>query len=41
MGIVPARFHVPMSAPTASRMNTAPSAVEMPPIIASRMEAVV
>src|SRR5207244_4342935 len=37
--MVPDRFQAPIRAPTASRMNTAPSADVTPPITASRTEA--
>jgi hypothetical protein len=37
--MVPAMFHVPISAPTASRMKTALIAVVTPPIAASAIAA--
>ena len=39
VGIVPAMFHVPIRAPTASRMKIAPIAVLTPPTAASATEA--
>src|SRR6516164_1706232 len=41
VGIVPARFHVPISAPTASRMKIAPMAEATPPTAASSIAAAV
>ena len=41
MGMVPAMFHVPISAPTARRMKIAPIAEVTPPIAASRSLAAV
>jgi hypothetical protein len=40
-GMVPAMFHVPIRAPTASRMKIAPIAVVTPPTAASATEATV
>ncbi len=41
VGMVPAMFHVPISAPTARRMKIAPMAEDTPPTAASRMRAAV
>ena len=41
MGMVPAMFHVPISAPTARRMKIAPIAEVTPPMAASRSLAAV
>ena len=41
VGIVPERFHVPISAPTASRMKIALIAELTPPTAASRTDATV
>jgi hypothetical protein len=41
VGMVPAMFQVPISAPTASRMKIAPMADDTPPTAASRSRAAV